>query len=273
MITKKEISEALALSCVESYFLPWISKYYDITKLYGRSFISVKQVLDDFANGARYENYNRIPRVQSIAEESGIVSHKFIKCSNKRAINILRNQTERDLCLIRVNAKFFSGYKRAAWREDHYICVNNNLDWINQYPLSEGHFEESDFEKIYDGVVCLYTVDDSVNDIFDYLSCLFELPSCEIINISNNLEAVSSAIGILRISRKRLAKYYQANIVVHHLLCEEIVLLDKLYLDVNFLILQTRQRTGENKRIIRFNEALQNIIGKEKIIWEALLHE
>ena len=52
MITKKEISETLSLSCVENYFLAWLNRYYDVTKLYGNSSISLKQAFDDFANGA-----------------------------------------------------------------------------------------------------------------------------------------------------------------------------------------------------------------------------
>ena len=53
MITKREITEALALSCVESYFLAWLAKRFDVSKLYGESFVPIGQVFDDFAQGAK----------------------------------------------------------------------------------------------------------------------------------------------------------------------------------------------------------------------------
>ena len=64
MIGKKELSEALALSCVEKYFLAWLKSEYDVSSLYGYSFVEIKRVLEDFAKGARYEDYRSVPRVQ-----------------------------------------------------------------------------------------------------------------------------------------------------------------------------------------------------------------
>ena len=147
MITKKDISETLALSCVESYFLAWLKRYYDVSKLYGNSFVSLKQVFDDFSHGAMYQNYCYIPRLQDVAEEYGIVTHEYFVCSAEKALEILKKQSDTELYLIRVNTAFFTDYKRASWREDHYICVNEKLEWINQYPLSNGIFDEKNFLK------------------------------------------------------------------------------------------------------------------------------
>ena len=134
MISKREISETLALSCVESYFLAWLKKYYDIIQLYGNSFISYNQVFKDFSAGVLYQNYCFLQRLQDVAEDYGIVTHEYYACSSQKAIEILKNRSENDLCLIRVNSAFFTDNKRAAWREDHYICVNDRLEWRNQYP-------------------------------------------------------------------------------------------------------------------------------------------
>lgn len=71
MITKREITEALALSCVESYFLAWLAKRFDVSKLYGESFVPIGQVFDDFAQGAKYEAYEGVPRIQETAEKAG----------------------------------------------------------------------------------------------------------------------------------------------------------------------------------------------------------
>lgn len=198
----------MSLSCVENYFLAWLNRYYDVTKLYGNSFISLKQAFDDFANGAMYQNYCYLPRLQDIAEEYGVVEHLYLPCSAKEALKILGNQNEDDLFLIRVNTAFFIGYKRSSWREDHYICVNNKLEWINEYPLSEGKFTEERFTEVYDGAVCIYKVKDTKTDLPDYASMQFKMQNFDVKELPNNLSALESAIGVLRVSRKRLARYY-----------------------------------------------------------------
>ena len=33
--------------------------------------------------------------------------------------------------------------------------VDKELNWLNEYPLSEGKFTEEEFGEIYDGAVCV----------------------------------------------------------------------------------------------------------------------
>ena len=233
MINKKEISEALALSCVESYFLAWLNRYYEVSNLYCNSYISLKQVFNDFTHGAMYQNYCYLPRLQDIAEEYGVVNHQYHSCSTKEALELLRNQADDDLCLIRVNTAFFTGFKRSSWREDHYICVNKNLEWINQYPLSEGVFTEERFEEVYDGAVCIYSMKDSTVDLPDYVSSQYAIQDFNMQELPSNLGALESAIGVLRVSRKRLEQYYRTNVKVKELLNEEIICMDKIYFDIH----------------------------------------
>ena len=170
MISKKDVSKALALSCVESYFLAWLKEYYAVERLYGSSFISIKKVFDDFDHGMLFENYTSVPRLQTVAEDYGIVTHEFINCSYQKAIDIIKNQPDNSLCLIRVNNSFFSKYKRTSWREDHYVCVDNQLNWINHYPLSEGVFSEEELSTIYDNAVCIYKLKDSLTVLPDKIN-------------------------------------------------------------------------------------------------------
>ena len=148
MITKREITEALALSCVESYFLAWLAKRFDVSKLYGESFVPIGQVFDDFAQGAKYEAY------AEFAEKAGIAAHVYsvfpmgVPGSREKLAECLKNQRKEDLCLMHVNEAFFAEYKRKAWREDHYICVDGSLCWLNQYPLSEGRFTEERLKEV-----------------------------------------------------------------------------------------------------------------------------
>ena len=117
MITKREITEALALSCVESYFLAWLAKRFDVSKLYGESFVPIGQVFDDFAQGAKYEAYEGVPRIQETAEKAGIAAHVYsvfpmgVPGSREKLAECLKNQREEDLCLMHVNEAFFAEYK------------------------------------------------------------------------------------------------------------------------------------------------------------------
>ena len=233
MINKKEISEALALSCVESYFLAWLNRYYEVSNLYSNSFISLKQAFDDFSHGAMYQNYCYLPRLQDIAEEYGVVKHEYRACSVKEALELLRNQADDDLYLIRINTAFFTDYKRSSWREDHYICVNRNLEWINQYPLSEGTFTEERFMEVYDGAVCIYRMEDRTMTLPDYATLQYTMQDFDVQELPNSLGALESAIGVLRVSRKRLEQYYSVNAKVKALLREEITYMDKIYFDVH----------------------------------------
>ena len=238
MLTKKEISETLGLSCVEYYFLAWLKKYYDITKLYGHSFISLGQVFDDFSHGATYQNYCYLPRLQDVAEEYGVVEHMFYACSGSEALELLRKQSQDVLCMIRVNTSFFTGFKRSSWREDHYVCVNDKLEWINEYPLSEGRFTVENFLQVYDGGVCIYRLNDASVSVPDFASEGFRTQLFRVKDLPTSLGALESAIGILRVTRKRLEKYYVDKEGVRALLHKENVFLDKLYFDVHLRRLQ-----------------------------------
>lgn len=259
MINKKEISEALALSCVESYFLAWLNRYYEVSNLYGNSFISLKQAFDDFSHGAMYQNYCYLPRLQDIAEEYGVVRHEYRACSAKEALDMLRNQADDDLYLIRVNTAFFTDYKRSSWREDHYICVNRNLEWINQYPLSEGIFTEERFMEVYDGAVCIYRMEDRTMTLPDYATLQYTMQDFDVQELPNSLGALESAIGVLRVSRKRLEQYYSANAKVKALLREEITCMDKIYFDVHLRRLKEIKKEEVDK-VKAYSDLYQKIV-------------
>ena len=90
-IDKKDLTDALYLSCVENYFLAWISKFYKVERLYSNSFVSISQVFDDFFCGANYENYSMVERIQNTAEKYGVVSHSYVKLSANEALKFIKN--------------------------------------------------------------------------------------------------------------------------------------------------------------------------------------
>ena len=174
--------------------------------------------------------------------------------------------------LARINTAFFAGYKRAAWREDHYICVDKNLKWINQYPLSEGVFTESRFLEVYDGVLCCYQMKDSRLDLPDQVRVQYCDQDCEISNLPKDLGVLESAIGVLRVSRKRLEKYYEKNTLVKKLLSEENMCLDKLYFHIHLQKLKGPFQNEKDKmnRYSLIYQGIEKAITLEKEIAKVL---
>ena len=239
MVSKKELSEALWMSCVENYVLAWLGRVYDVTRLYGDSFVSLERLFGDFSRGAAFERYGALPRVQDLAEEEGILTHEFVRCRADEAEELLRRQPGGTLCLARVNANFFLNFKRSSWREDHYICVNKGLNWVNQYPLSEGRFEPEQFAEVFDGALCLYRTGDLTavppdRNLEGILSQRF--PE----RLPEELRAVEAAVWVLRVTRKRLRAYYGAGEAAA-LLTEEISLLDEICFRIRLKQIQDRQ--------------------------------
>ena len=264
-ISKKDLSDALYLSCVENYFLAWIAKYYGVEKLYSNSFISIQQLLNEFYCGASYENYSAIERVQETAERNGIVAHYFVRMSVDEALKLIKGMAHDELCLIRVKEEFFEGFKRRAWRADHYICIDCKLNWLNQYPLSEGEFSEERFFQIYDGAVCVYRLADLKVAPMDENGAAILKQSFTHMNVVIGLENLESVVGILRITRKRLARYYK-DCNVGNLFEKETALLDKLYFDIRF------QRIKKTKAEDELYKKMDDIISIEKEILEKI-HE
>lgn len=278
MITKRDVAETLHLSCVENYFLAWIGKTYEVSKLYGNSFIGIGKLFDDFCHGATYESYHQIPRIQEIAEKYGIVQHAYYRCSAKESLRLLREQSRSTLCLVRVNANFFAGYKRAAWREDHYICIDEDMFWLNQYPLSEGKYEFEEFCRVFDGSILLFKLDNLSVEPPDLMTDAICEQKFEKIQLPKELNAIESAIGVLRITRKRMAEYYSSDEALLPLFERETKLLDEIYFLLRMMqikgIESERKEEVLRQKILRKLEIpLQSVYLSEQKIREVLRNE
>lgn len=263
MIGKKELSEVLSLSCVENYFLPWLNQYYDIRNLYGKDFLSVQEILNDFNNGVLYENYYGIKRIQDVAESYGITKHQFYQANFDELLKLIQND---NLILIRVNHNFFKTYKRRAWREDHYIMIDKELNWLNQYPLSDGKFSLEELKEVYDGAVCIYQINNLNIKFNDNLSLKLINQDFTNIKIPYAITSLEGAVGVLRITRKRLKEYYHNILVIQEILNEEITYLDKLYFQIRLIELK-----GLGDKCLE--DLIEPIIKYEKRIREALENE
>ncbi|MDE7396079.1 MAG: hypothetical protein K2M95_08200 [Clostridiales bacterium] len=267
MLNKSDLANALGLSCVEKYFLAWLGGRTDVTRLYGSAFVGIMQVLDDFAHGALYQNYCYLPRLQDVAEDYGIVEHEYRSCDKDEAKAIIRAQAKNELYLVRVNAEFFTGFRRTAWREDHYICIDENLQWVNEYPLSEGVFTEEAFDRGYGGAVLLYAEKDLAAKTDDHATSGLMHQDFTRKAIPHDSGALESAVGVLRVTRKRLEKFFCETAAVEWLLHEENVKLDKLYF--NLRLAQTKGRAFSDTA----NEEIDALIQIEKQIAEVIKNE
>lgn len=274
MITKQELVKALYLSCVENYFLAWMNRYYDVTNLYGANFVSLGQLFDDFSHGATYENYCTIPRLQDVAEEYGIVKHEYRRCNVREAMRLLSALPEDVLGLVRVNSNFFIGYKRASWREDHYICMNGALQWINQYPLSEGQYTEEQFSIVYDGAISLYRMADTNVRPPDILTEAVRRQDFSEIRLPGRVSSLESAIGVLRITRKRMAAYFSKSDGLYALLQTEIKYLDEIYFKLRMK--QIKERHAQDKGLLieevlrETREPFAKVVAAEKKVAEVI---
>ena len=238
MLTKKELTEVLYLSCVENYFLAWLNRYYDISKLYGTEFISLSKVFYDFSHGSTYENYIKNKRIQDFSEDYGLTMHEYYNCNVETAIELIKILDKDSLCLIRVNNNFFNNSKRLPLREDHYICIDKDFNYINQYPLSEGKLTINQIKEYHSGTIMIYKINNTNIILKDLITNEIINQNIEINNIPNNLGSLESAIGVLRINRKRLEQYYKVNIQISKLLHEEVRILDNLYFQCRLILLR-----------------------------------
>ena len=218
------------------------------------------------------DSYRSVPRVQDTAEDFGITGHSYFPapqgapCSPETALQFIRQQGSADLCLIRVNAAYSARFKRSAWRSDHYICVDAQLNWANEYPLSEGKFTEEEFGEIYDGAVCVYELSDLTAEPEDKTIEMIRRQSFPPPSI--NIGRFEDAIGILRMTRKRMEKNLNLPDSAREVLRGEIALLDRLYLFVS--LREIKKKKGVRLSAETPEEELGQILEYEKRLWEAV---
>lgn len=220
MTGTNEWTNALGLSCAEKNFLAWLDKRYDVAQLYGSAFVGLKRVFDDFAFGNLYQADCYLPRLYDIAEKSGIVAHTDRVCDKAFAAQIVRRAPVETLCLVRVKHKSKFG------QETRYVRAENA-----QVPHR------------YGGELRLYTVKDSAAKPMDYTTSAFLAQDFTVSNFPNDLRRAATAVDVVRVTRKRMEKFYAAHKAVAQILHEENELLDKLFADITQL--QSRRRSKE----------------------------
>ena len=203
-MNKEELSACLGTTCVENYFLAWIKKYLPPKVFYARSFIPMKKIFSAFLNGARYETFDGLIKVQDLSEKYGITKHKILHADKKEALSIISGGGE-NLVLVRLNADFYERYKFKPWREDHYVCFDN-LKWINHYPLTCGEMDKEEFLKYYGGEILIYEFSGVKKEIDDDIRFCVVNQSFDF-RLSLPAEKTDGALQLMKITRARVREY------------------------------------------------------------------
>ncbi|MCI8596739.1 MAG: hypothetical protein HFE35_08035 [Clostridia bacterium] len=259
------------LSCVEAYYLAWLSEFFDVRKLYAESFVEIAEVMKDFAFGAKYENYGRIARVQDTGERLGVTTHEIFSgslschCEGRSPAAIPYNIQPHNLTLMRVDEKFFRG-SLTAWRDDHFIAVTRNrngYDYVNHYPLSCGELTQEQLFDVYGGTMLAYDYSGNFNvELHDAIKTetiekIKEPPQpCDFKPLTG--AAVRDALGVLKISRERMRLwlFYEGYDLPE--LKEQVSDLQRLYFKLGADL--QRGKAGELSR-----ESLESVCYKEKL--------
>lgn len=258
------------LSCVEAYYLAWLSEFFDVRKLYAESFVEIAEVMKGFAFGAKYENYGRIARVQDTGERLGVTTHEIFSgslschCEGRSPAAIPYNIQPHNLTLMRVNEKFFRG-SLTAWRDDHFIAVTRNrngYDYVNHYPLSCGELTQAQLFDVYGGTMLAYAYCDKFNvALYDKkraetLMRLKETPQSNCFKTLSGA-ALRDALGLLKISRERMRLWLLSEGYDLPELNEQVSDLQRLYFKLGADIVRGKNNAD-------YANVLENIILNEK---------
>ena len=271
------LTNALSISCVENYFLTWASALFDVRMLYGKSYVPMRQVLTDFCEAnAQFERYGKPERLQDVAEQRGLTTHVL---SRELPATIDKNE----LLLVRVNLRFFKNAKQLPWRDDHYIWLygkcSKKFAYANNYPLSQGELCENELRDVFGGSVLRFTYRgglcaDSLQAAVQQDIGFLTGQECTFCGAdTTNLTALRNALGILKISRKRLLawleylaenNYIDLDARLKQEVLRQIHAIESLYLQVELQAVRKRKDKAANEA------ALAKIWEGEQTIWKKM---
>lgn len=141
--------------------------------------------------------------------------------------------------------------------------MDAQLNWANEYPLSEGRFTEAEFAQSFGGAICLYKLKDTRKRSGS--DCEKRIKEQDFFDIRPGIgiKKFEDAVGILRVTRRRMAEYFRTEGKLCELWREECGLLDKLYFDVRMQ--ELRQGGNESELYRKINEV---ILSERKIAEE-----
>jgi len=218
MREKGLIANALSISCVENYFLGWCAEC-NISKevLFSKSYLSASEILNDFlTSGAKFEHYDKIPRVMRVAEVCCATKHIAVKELDFALID--KEICSGNLVLVEVGVRFFEHIAIRPWRNDHFIWLTGKIKggykYLNNYPLNEGVLSTSQIKENYNGKTLIYYAQEKLNTSIIEQNSAEQLRQMknfqsEILKMPEKIDpfALRNAVGIIKITRLRIAKW------------------------------------------------------------------
>lgn len=260
---KKYTQEKMGITCVENYLIWFLmNQGFEVDKLYCDSYISIEDVLKDFSTGELgYENYQGIPRIQDIGSDLRCLEMEF--CNNIGLETIFEhvNQDESCCLLAGMNPDFAKDkFNANLWRDDHFIYIyevgENQIHYLNDTPAVDVCSDINEVKDYLNGTCILFKVIREIDEnIFNkkmnilekginkYDSTTFDISGMK------DIRSIRDAIGILRVSRKRLkclfsngsAKYYIKESEIFYKAINEVIFhLDGFYLFLEYCNLKHR---------------------------------
>jgi len=248
--------DTLAITCIESALLGYMRTLnMPYESLYCHSYIDLNTTVTDFlSSDYNYTNYKILPRLQETASLLQLMQTNIKSMSyDSMIIELQTSATQCIPLLLEVDPSCIAlPNHELPWREDHFIFVyciqDSEVLFLDNYPARQGSISISNLKDAYSGAVGHFFIVNLLN-INNYRNiclnaiiniCNVEVSSCFCRNtyILSDLLSLRDAVGILRISRRRISRWLEwlkqqkififKESVQNHLL-EAIIAIDRLY--------------------------------------------
>ena len=270
----------LSMNRIENYFIDWCAEIgIGEEILFNKAFFPSYKILTDFMNSAKIENYDRINFVMTVAERYRAVRRFIFEELNFNGIDkalyegnlvlvkikktVVRNTVSSDSLLVNQFIRLIDKI------EDGYTYLNNST-------LSKGKFAAAELNEIcYDSILIYCALDrqeyrmdliqkdaeQQLDRIVRAKDNIFEFPKD-----LNNFTALRDAIGIIKITRRRLKEWFKTAINLgYHIVTQELMWFMDSYIakveHIYFLLATAILRNHFNAE--KIHVAISGIIAKE----------
>ena len=214
---KEIFREFYGLSCAENYFLYILfCNRYNYELLYYRSYLPMTDIFFSFTKGKeKYASYSKISRLPDVAVETGLAEFNLLEYSDISGIDIDCDVNY----LIGVKPEFIEyRYKTKLWREDHYLLLCNKTGdgeygYVNDTPRDQGTIKLVELNENYNGKVLsirlIRGITSSDENVFlsSFKQRLSHQDNLKSFFCTSEYDNIRDALGVLRISRKRIKSY------------------------------------------------------------------
>lgn len=234
--------KSYGLSCVENYLLYILKKeHIAFQYLFFQSNISFSAIIDAFIyEDIKFAYFNKIKRLQSIANEYGIIE---TKCCDTFDEELIKNH---DYVLVMVKEEhILSKYKTKLLRPDHYILIaplnDKEYRYLNDTPCDMGVIKKTNLQEVFGGKIIGINIKSDLSKelklrfVRNFLQCFPQKNhnNCDAVK----MDVICDIISVLKTVRNRLIAFSSEFTGIQYG-CEYIATLSNLYFKCGYI--QTR---------------------------------